>query len=129
MTTAMDLQTELAVFQLLEEDLQVIFFSEDAQKKALNAAVSGAESISSVTKPVPDADIQVALRLIAVDAQIARDQAYAESLQSQEASLAVGRQYAQRLAAEEQKFRIDGEFAKRLQARDENGAHGCDADR
>jgi hypothetical protein len=112
-----DLQNELAIFQLLEDDLRVI--SEEAQLNDISTA--GTHPVS------PNGDI--ALNLIATDAQIARDQAYAELLQSQEASLAVSRQYAQRLAAAEQKGRLDCEFARKLQERDEDDTNICDADR
>jgi len=127
MATTIDLQSELAIFQLLEGDLKALSLTEAAGKIQLDEVLT---STGPRTEPVVDSlsDGKIALSLVVADAQIARDQAYAESLQSQEASLAVSRQYAQRLAAAEQKFRIDSEFAKRLQDR-EDTTDGCDADR
>ena len=110
-----DLQDELAIFQLLAEDFRAI--SGEAQPN----------DISTTGTHSPNGDI--AVNLIATDAQIARDQAYAELLQSQEASLAVSRQYAHSLAAEEQKSRLDREFARTLQEGDEDDTSTCDADR
>jgi hypothetical protein len=78
MTAAIDLKSEVAGFQLLEDE----------------------------SPP----DSKVALKDIAVVAQIARDRAY-----------------AQRLAAAEQKFRLDSEFARMLQDQG-NATDGCDAD-
>ena len=79
MTAAIDLKSEVAGFQLLEDESPL--------------------------------DSKVALKDIAVVAQIARDRAY-----------------AQRLAAAEQKFRLDSEFARMLQDQG-NATDGCDADR
>jgi hypothetical protein len=130
MATTIDLQSELAIFQLLEDDLKALSLKEAAEKIQLDEVLTSTgprtEPVYSVVDSLSDG--KIALSLVVADAQIARDQAYAESLQSQEASLAVSRQYAQRLAAAEQKFRIDSEFAKRLQDR-EDTTDGCDADR
>ncbi|KIM87742.1 hypothetical protein PILCRDRAFT_259767 [Piloderma croceum F 1598] len=126
MATTIDLQSELVIFQLLEDDLKA---AEAAEKIHLDEVLTSTGPRTEPVHSVVDSpsDGKIALSLVTADAQIARDQAYAESLQSQEASLAVSRQYAQRLAAAEQKFRIDNEFAKRLQDREDTD--GCDADR
>lgn len=118
----MDFHDNLAIFQLLEDDLRAISLAQEAERvqlaDILTATMPVAESRSPLAASLPDeplSDIHVALSIFALDNQIARDQAYAELLRSQDASLAVNRQYAQRLAAAEQKTRIDGEFAKKLQ--------------
>ena len=79
----------------------------------------------------------VAFGLNEKEIEIARDQAYAQLLQSEDATLdasvILSRQYAQRLAAAEMKIRLDSEFARGLQAiLDEDGSanhDGYDADR
>jgi hypothetical protein len=127
MAATMDLQSELAILQLLEDDVRAVSLAEDARKiniELLTPSVSDTESVHSLIESPWDGDIT--LGLTAADEQIARDQAFAELLQSQEASLAVSRQYAQKLAAAEQKLRIDSEFARKLQNRTDDAA---DADR
>jgi len=120
----MDLQSELAIFQLLEDDFRAVALAETTRKVQKDGILTAA--VHSVIESPSDDDIS--LSWTTADAQIAHDQAFAELLQSQEASLAVSRQYAQRLAAAEQKIRIDSEFARKLQDRDYN-ADGCDVDR
>jgi len=138
----MDPNTELAIFQFLEDDLRALSLAEEAEKIQLNEILAAtAATRSSVTQSDPIAtsvqleqpsDGDIALNIFGAETQLARDQAYATLLQSQDASLAVSRQYAQKLAAAEQKIRLDGEFAKMLQElidRGEIGPEDRDADR
>ena len=86
----------------------------------------------------PRSDHAVAFGLSEKEIEIARDQAYAQLLQSedatQDAAVTLSRQYAQRLAAAETKIRLDSEFARGLQEildEDDSGANhdGYDADK
>lgn len=137
MTRTIDLNTELAIFQYLEDDLRALSFEEDAERIQLH-------EILTATAPPPTSrsghiarsdslsDSDVAFDFFAADTRIARDQAYAKLLENQDASLAVSRQYVQKLAATEQKIRLDAEFATKLQEmidRGENGPEDRDADR
>jgi hypothetical protein len=105
--TTIDHESELVIFQLLADDLRAVSPAEDAEqiqiKEIITSTTTGTESVHTEVDKSPS-DEDIALGLFAVDAQIARDQAYAELLQSQESSFAISRQYAQRLAASERRL-------------------------
>jgi hypothetical protein len=102
--TTIDHESELVIFQLLADDLRAVSPAEDAKQTQIKEIItSGTESVHTEVDKSPS-DEDIALGLFAVDAQIARDQAYAELLQSQESSFAISRQYAQRLAASERRL-------------------------
>ncbi|KZP08734.1 hypothetical protein FIBSPDRAFT_802690 [Athelia psychrophila] len=125
MTLALDVQSELTIFQLLEEDLGNISDTHEAEKLQLTeimAATAFPKSREMEYAPLVS-DEEIALQLYTLENQLALDQVYAELLHSQDASFAISMQEAQRLAAAEQKVRIDGEFARKLQANlDEDGS-------
>ena len=118
MTLVLDLQSELAIFKFLEEDLQAISFAHEAERLQLVEIMEASAPPKSkgITREQPLTDQEIALQLSASENHFALDRAYAELLQSEDASFAISMQEAQRLAAAEQKARIDNEFAKRLQA-------------
>jgi len=105
--TTIDHESELVIFQLLADDLRAVSPAEDAKqiqiKEIITSTTTGTESVHTEVDKSPS-DEDIVLGLFAVDAQIARDQAYAELLQSQESSFAISRQYAQRLAASERRL-------------------------
>ena len=135
---------ELAVYELLIHDLQVASWTEGAEIMQLQEVLA-ASSPKGNLEPVDDgvvdhprSDHAVAFGLSEKEIEIARDQAYAQLLQSedatQDAAVTLSRQYAQRLAAAETKIRLDSEFARGLQAildEDDSGANhdGYDADK
>lgn len=134
---------ELAVYELLLEDLRAASLTDDAEKMQLQEILAatnpGTECIDG-NKDSDDyhpSDLTVAFGLNEKEVEIARDQAYAQMLQdehaSQDATVTLSRQYAQRLAAAETKIRMDSEFAAKLQVMiddDHNANHDAyDADK
>ncbi|KAF7979604.1 hypothetical protein HWV62_26402 [Athelia sp. TMB] len=118
MALVLDLQSELAIFKFLEEDLRSISFANEAERLQLAEIMeaSAPPKFKGIKQEQPLTDQEIALQLAASENHLALDRAYAELLQSEDASFAISMQEAQRLAAAEQKTRIDNEFAKRLQA-------------
>lgn len=134
MTTEIDLETELAILELLAEDIRAVSFTEAAERIQLNDLLIATTPETELVPNVVEApsDDNFALSLFTMEAQVARDQAFSELLQSQDATVALSRQYAQRLAAAEQKLRMDSEFAAKLQVMFDQGVDnldGYDADR
>lgn len=132
MATATDLSSELAVLQFLEDDLRAAADAERIQLREILTATAPPTRSGHTAVSDQSFDTDLAFGISAVDAQIARDQAYAKLLESQDASLTVSRQYAQKIAAAEQKSRLDTEFARKLQDiidRGEDSPEDPDADR
>lgn len=117
MALALDARSELAIFQILQEDLQSIAFASQAEKLQLAEimAASAPPKGKEISCELPLTDQDIALQLSTSENHLALDHAYAELLQNEDAMFAISMQEAQRLAAAEQKARIDCEFARKLQ--------------
>lgn len=135
---------ELAVYELLLEDLRVASLTDGVEmmqlQESIAATTPSGELVDGHNKDGVDhhlSDLTLASGLSEKEIEIARDQAHAQILQSkissEDATVTLSRQYAQRLAAAETKIRLDSEFAMKLQAildDDCDANHdGYDADR
>ncbi|KAI0073639.1 hypothetical protein K474DRAFT_1720258 [Panus rudis PR-1116 ss-1] len=124
-----DVLTELLIAQLLEQDMRTLTDARTAAKlqTELTLTQSGRSSgpnPAKVTVPIEASlsDEEIALQLLAEEARISSDAAFAQSLQhSEDASTTAGKQYAQKLAAIEKKLMLDAEFARKLQAAVDSG--------
>lgn len=128
-----DFLSEQLVAQLLEEDLQELEFSKQAEKLQLNQILTdsckGTKRIPRHPKAsVDDVDSEMATKLMAQEVRLASDANFAQALQhSTDVNHVASEQMAQRLAATERKILLDAEFAKRLQEADDAGDMDTDA--
>lgn len=128
MTSLVD---ELAVYELLLEDLRAASLTEDADKKQLQEVLNATSLRTYFVDEKSDSvdhhlsDLSMAFGLSEREIEMARDQAYAQVLQNedagQDAAITLSRQYALRLSAAETKIRMDSEFAAKLQAMIDDG--------
>ena len=129
MSNDSDVSTELLIAQLLQEDLRDIAYAQEAENAQLSQAlIDSAHAAgrfskkSKATDYGPPTDADLALRMLAEEARISSDAAFAQSLQHEnDTNVATSRMFALKMAAAEKKFMLDAEFARRLQAADTAG--------
>ncbi|KAJ7627525.1 hypothetical protein DFH06DRAFT_1227387 [Mycena polygramma] len=119
-----DILSEILIAQLLQEDLCFLGSAKEAERLqldqvfAVSARAKGRIPKFSEAALAPKEDEDVALEILAEDARVTSDAAYAQRVQS---STIADMQYAQKVAAAEKKLMLDAEFAKQLQAVDDEG--------
>ncbi|KAF7350397.1 RBR-type E3 ubiquitin transferase [Mycena venus] len=121
-----DILSGLLIAQLLEEDLRLLESTKEAERLqldqvlAVSARAKGRIPKFSTSAPGISGkdDEDVALEILAEDARVSSDAAFAQRVQ---ASTIADMQYAQKVAAAEKKLMLDAEFARRLQAVDDEG--------
>lgn len=127
-----DAATELLIAQLLEEDLNILARAKELENAQLaqtltDSALANGKIPKKVRLANEESDTEVALAMLAADARMSSDAAFAQALQhSDDAASIASRQYAQRVLAAEKKLALDAEFARRLQEMDDDGETDVD---
>ncbi|KAJ7857297.1 hypothetical protein B0H14DRAFT_2751532 [Mycena olivaceomarginata] len=118
--------SEILIAQLLEEDLRLLGSAKEAERLQLDQVFAvSARATGRIPKfsaktgvSTTQDDEDLALALLAEDARVSSDAAFAQRVQ---ASTIADVHYAQKVAAAEKKMMLDAEFARRLQAVDDEG--------